>query len=57
VRILRTRIEKKIRDLLGENRFGYRRRKGMKNASGMLKIISERTLDIDKVLCTCVLEW
>jgi hypothetical protein len=57
VRILRIRIEKKIKDILGENRFGFRRRKGMRDATGILKIILERTLVIDKALCACVLEW
>jgi len=57
VRILRIRFEKKIKDILGENQFGFRRRKGRRTATGMLKIIWERNLDIDKVLCDCVLEW
>jgi hypothetical protein len=57
VSVLRIRVEKKIKDVLGENRFGFRRRKGTRNATGILKIISERTLDINKVLCACVLQW
>jgi hypothetical protein len=57
VSVLRIRVEKKIKDVLGENWFGFRKRKGKRNATGMLKIISERTLDIDKVSCACVLQW
>jgi len=56
VRILRIMIEKKIKDVLGENRFGFRRRKRKRYATGMQKIISDRMLDVDKVSCACVLE-
>jgi hypothetical protein len=40
------RSEKKIEDVLGENQFGFRKGKGTRDAIGMLRIISERTLDI-----------
>jgi predicted DNA-binding protein len=43
-KILRRRIEKKIEDVLGEDQFGFRKGKGNRNAFGMLRIISERTL-------------
>ena len=46
-KILRRRIEKKIEDVLGEDQFGFRRGKGTRDAIGMLRIISERTLEID----------
>jgi hypothetical protein len=35
------RIKKKIEDILGENQFGFRNGKGPRNATGMLRIISE----------------
>jgi hypothetical protein len=38
--ILRGRIEKKIEDVLGDQ-FGFRIRKGTRDAIGMLRIISE----------------
>jgi hypothetical protein len=47
-RILRRRIERKTEDVLGEDQFGFRRGKGTRDAIGMLRIISERTLDIDE---------
>jgi hypothetical protein len=47
-RILRRRIEREIQDVLGEDQFGFRRGKGTRDAIGMLRIISERTLDIDE---------
>ena len=54
--IFRRRIEKKIGDVLGDH-FGFRRGKGTRNAIGMLKIISERTLEIDAELCVCFIDW
>jgi hypothetical protein len=48
VRILRRRIERNTEDALGEHQFGLRREKGTRDAIGMLRIISERTLHIDK---------
>jgi hypothetical protein len=52
-KILRRRIEKKIEDVLGEDQFGFRRGKG----NGMLRIISERTLEIDEELSVCFIDW
>ena len=54
-KILR-RIEKKIEDVLGEERFEFRRGKGTRDAIGMLRIISERTLEIDE-LAVCFIDW
>ena len=48
VRIFRRRIERKIEDVLGGDQFGFRRGKGTRDAIEMLRIISERTLDMDE---------
>ena len=40
-KILRRRIEKKIEDVLGEDQFGFRRGKGMRDAIWMFRRISE----------------
>ena len=48
--ILRRRIERKIEDVLGEDQFGFRRGEGTRDAIGMMRIIAERTLDIDEEL-------
>ena len=53
-RIFRRRIERKIEDVLGENQFGFRRGKGTRDAIGMMRIILERTLEIDEEL-VCLL--
>ena len=55
-KILRRRIEKKIEDVLGEDQFGFRRGKGTRNAIGMLRIISERTLEVDEELSVCFID-
>jgi len=40
-KILRRKIEKEIKDVLGEDQFGFRRVKGTRDAIGMLRIMSE----------------
>jgi hypothetical protein len=57
VRILRRRIERKTEDAFGEDQFGFRRGKGTRDAVGMLRIISERTLVIEEELCACFIDW
>lgn len=49
--------ERKIEELLGEDQFGFRRGKGSRDGTGMLRIISQRTLDIAGELCTCCIDW
>ena len=55
-KILRRRIETKTEDVLGEDQFTFRRGKGTRNTTGMLRI-SERTLEIDEELCVCFIDW
>jgi hypothetical protein len=43
--------------VLGEDQFGFRRGKGTRDAIGMLRMISERTLDINDVVCACFIDW
>jgi retron-type reverse transcriptase len=56
-KILRRRIEKKTEDVLGEDQFGFRRGKGTRDAIGKLRIISERTLEIDEEIIVCFIDW
>jgi hypothetical protein len=46
-KILRRRIEKKIENVLREDQFGFRRGKGIRDAIRMLRIISQRTFEIE----------
>ena len=55
-KILRRRIERKIEDVLGEDQFGFRRVKGSRDAIGMMRIIAERTMEVDE-LCICFIDW
>jgi hypothetical protein len=55
-KILRRRFKKKIEDVLGEDQFGFRREKGTRNATEMLRI-SERNLEIDEELSVCFVDW
>ena len=43
--------------MLGEDQFGFRKVKGTRDATGILKISSGRTLDMDEELCACSVEW
>ena len=56
-KILRRRIERKIEAVLGEGHYGFRRGKGTRDAIGVLRIIAERTLEIDEELCVCFIDW
>ena len=56
-KILRRRIERKIEDVLREDQFGFRTGNGTRNAIWMMRIISERTLEIDTELCICLIDW
>jgi len=46
-KVLRRKIERKIEEVLGEDHFRFRRRNGTRDAIGIMRIIAERTLEID----------
>ena len=50
-RIVWKMLERKTEDVFVEDQFGCRRRKGTRNAGGMLRIISEWKWDTDEELC------
>jgi retron-type reverse transcriptase len=43
--------------VLGEDQFGFRRGKRTTNAIGMLRIISEQTLELDDEISVCFIDW
>jgi hypothetical protein len=43
--------------VLGEDRFGFRRGGGTRNAIGIMRTITERTLEIDEEFCACFIDW
>ena len=56
-KILRRKIENKFEYVLGDDQFGFRRKKGTSDAIGMMRIIAERTMEIDEELCVCFIDW
>jgi hypothetical protein len=55
--VIRRRSEKKIEGVLVDYQSGFRKGKGTKDVIGMLRIISERTLDIGVEICVCFIDW
>jgi hypothetical protein len=41
----------------GEDKVRFRGRKGTRDATGMLRIMSEQTLNRDEEICTCFMDW
>ena len=56
VRILKRRFKRKIEDVFEEGQFGFRTGQGTRDVIGMLRIISEQTLDIHEDLCACFID-
>jgi hypothetical protein len=54
--LLRRRTERKVEDVLNDQ-FGFRRRKGTREAIWVLRIISQQTVEIDKELRACFIDW
>jgi hypothetical protein len=55
--MLRRRIEVKTEVVLGEDHFGLRSKKITTETIWVLRITSERTLEIDEELCACFADW
>jgi hypothetical protein len=53
--VIRRRSEKKMEDVLGEDQLTFR--KGTRDAIKMLRIISERILDVGEEICICFIDW
>jgi hypothetical protein len=51
------KVENKIEDILREDQFDFRKGNGNREAIGILRIISERSLDLDEELYTCFIDW
>jgi tetrahydromethanopterin S-methyltransferase subunit G len=55
-RIRRRRTERKIEDVNGEDHFVFRIGKKIGNENGKLRLISERTSDIDEEFCAFIVD-
>ena len=51
MRILSKRLERKIEEVIEEYQFGFRKGKGTSDAIGLMRIISERVLDVKEEMC------
>ena len=56
-RILSKRLESKIEEVIEEDQFGFRKGKGTRDAIGLMRIISERVLDVKEEMCLCFIDW
>jgi hypothetical protein len=56
-RLLGLSFERKTEDVLGKNQSGFRMGNGVSDKIGMLRIMSERTLDIDDEWFACFIDW
>jgi hypothetical protein len=56
-RILSKRLEHRIEEVMGEDQFGFRKGKGTRDAIGMIRIISEKVLEVNGELCVCFIDW
>jgi hypothetical protein len=56
VKVLRRKTERKIEDVLGDQS-GFRREKETRDATGMLRTLPERTLEVDEELSVCFIDW
>ena len=51
VRILSKRLESKIKEVIEEDQFGFRKSKGTRDAIRLMRIVSERMLDVKEEMC------
>jgi Reverse transcriptase (RNA-dependent DNA polymerase). len=55
-RILSKRLESKIEEIMKEDQFGFQKGKGTRDAIGLMRIISERVLDVNEEMCLCFID-
>ena len=56
-RILSKRLESKIGEVIEEDQFGFRKGEGARDAIGLMRIISERVLEVKEEMCLCFIDW
>ena len=57
VRILSKRLESKIEEFIDDDQFGFRKSKGTRDSIALMRIISERVLDVKEEMCLCFIDW
>jgi Reverse transcriptase (RNA-dependent DNA polymerase). len=56
-RILSKRLESIIQEVIEEAQFGFQKGKGTRDTIGLMRIISERVLDVKEEMCLCFIDW
>jgi hypothetical protein len=44
-------------EVIEEDQFGFRKGKGTRDGIGLMRIISERLLDVKEEMCLCFIDW
>jgi len=57
LKILTKRIESKAKDYIGKNQFGFRKGYGTRDAIGIMRMLSERSLELDKDVYICFVDF
>ena len=50
-------MERKREEVIEEDQFGFRKVKGTRDATGLMRIKSERVLEIKEEMCLCFIDW
>ena len=50
-------MESKIEEVIEEDQFGFRKGKGTRDAIGLMRIISERVLDVKEEMFLYFIDW
>ena len=56
-RILSKILESKIEEVIEGDQFGFRKGKGTRDTIGLMRIVSERVLDVKEEMCLCFIDW
>src|ERR1043165_3056160 len=57
LRILTKRIESKAKDFISRNQFGFRRGCGTREAIGVIRMLSERSIEHDNDVYVCFVDF
>jgi len=57
LRILTKRLEAKAKDFIGKNQFGFRKGCGTRDAIGIMRMLCERSLEMDKDVFICFVDF
>jgi len=57
LRILAKRTERKSEEFLGKDQFGFRSGRGTRDAIGVMKCLSERSIEFNQDLYVCFIDY